>query len=637
MQPTGAEAASILMKRLKQARTSPTVLYYLALPTRILKKSELGQLLIELCSELNVLYEFKQDFFLKVHSVAKKLEIVPGSFFRVEKSKELAVESFRRELQRRRALCPSDRYLYMGATMPSCFQTLRGRSDSAKEHSDSLFVVHSCPELAFHHAVDLLRAGECSFAHQVIPVMQVYEMRLHYPMLTEQASNRLGCIIVDWEVKESEVAGRLTRQELRDLCEEFPLWLYQQMHRRRHVENRAVVTAVVKNKTRDLPGGDRKHSIHAVYNVCGVPATDLQHILRDCIRDSAKDLRNFKSKDPEVRAKAFVDPETGVDRIGDHPELGFDEAGITGNTGVAVMFSRKRPEDPYPGLVHTVAFSEGCVHVLPQVNGVPTAPNPEPFSNLTPDGQHDLARLTQQQAVYYMYMASCSAARPGMVAPTRESTEGAQVRRIRTAAWQPATSVAPPSSSAAAGGAGSGASVIQLLPKWFRDFVSGRGGQERPNAALGFANQLRHLDVKGADPSRWLVTHYHRGFPCPVLLSDPHQPSVHYHSSNGVILAYNESLPDLVFARCSHCSGLARTNDDVERVKNSSWVRLWEEGFKSVMEKAERKTLQRARADKAVKQRNRDYEEKQRVLQAAKEAKKKRDESRAGARPGPLP
>lgn len=621
------------MKRLRQARTSPTVLYYLALPVRELKQTELGELLIELCSELNVLYEFRQDFFAKVHSVAKFLKPVPGSFFRVEKSKELAVESFRRELQRRRAHFRSDRYMYMGATMPSCFQTLRGRSDSAKEHSDSLFAVHSCPELAFHHAVELLRAGECSFAHQVIPVMQVYEMRLHSPMLTERANNRLGYLIVDWEVKESEVAGRLSRDELRALCEEFPLWLYQQMHRRRHVENRAVVTAVVKNKTRDLPGGDRKHSIHAVYNVCGVPATELQHILRDCIRDSAKDLKNFKSKDPEVRAKAFVDPDTGADRIGDHPELGFDEAGITGNTGVAVMFSRKRPEDPYPGLVHTVAFSEGCVHVLPQVKGVPTAPNPEPFSNLTPDGQHDLERLTQEQAVYYMYMASCSAPRPGMVAPTRDSTEGAQVRRIRTAAWHPATSGAPPSSSSAAGGAGGAAScVIPLLPKWFRDFVSRRGGQERPNAALGFANQLRQLCVKGADPSRWLVTHYLRGFPCPVLLSDPYQPSVHYHSSNGIILAYNDSLPDSVFARCSHCAGLAQTNADVERVKCSSWVRFWEEGFKKVMEDAERKTAQRARAESAVKKRNRDYEEKHTMLQAAKEAKKKKEESKTGGR-----
>jgi hypothetical protein len=615
---TGSAAAACLLRKLEEARTSPTVLYYLALPWRITKNTELGKLLMDLVASVNMNYEFDRDFFAKVDAAVRRMKPPPGSFFCVDKSKDGAVEKFRKELLSRRAKSPASRLLYMGATMPSCFQTLRGRSDSAKEHSDSLFVVHSCPELAFRHAVEILRAGHYVYAQQVVPVMQVYEMRLHAPLLSDQSNNRLGCIIVDWEVKESEVAGRLTGDELKALCEEFPLWLYQQMHRQRHVDDRAVVTAVVKNKTRGLPGGDRKHSIHVVYNVCGVPATDLQHILRECLRDSSRELRKFKHKDAEVRAQAFVDPDTGEDRIGDHPELGFDEAGITGNTGVAVMFSRKREEDPFPGLIHTVAFSQGCVHVFPQTQGVPAASNPEPIPYLSPDGQHDLARLTDDQAVYLMYVASCSAPRAGMVGPTVRSTEGGQVRQIRTAARHQATPGAAPPPP------GGASSVLQHLPKWFRDFVSGKGGQERPNSAVGYASQLRCLGVNGSEPDKWLVTHYHPGFPCPVMLSDPDNPTAHYHSSNGTILAYNLALPDCVFARCSHCTGLARTNEDVERVRGSNWVRLWEEGFRSLMEKVEKKTLQKVKREKTVKRRHCDFKEREEQLQAAKEVNKKK-------------
>lgn len=429
MHSHGPAAAAKLVRRLQQARTSPTVLYFLALPVRILKRTELGQLLIDLCAELDVIFEFDHDFFAAVTSAAGRLDPVPNSFFRVEKSKEGAVQAFREELLRRRARCPDDRYLYMGASMPTCFQTLRGRSSAAREHSDSLFVVHSAPENAMHHAVDLLRAGECAFAQQVIPVMQVYEMRLHTPFLSDMAKNRLGYLMVDWEVRESEVEGRLTRAQLESLCEQFPLWLYQEMHAKKLVPHRAVVTATVKRKTRDV-GSDRKHSTHVLYNVCGVPCDELLHLVRHCLSGWLPHLRKLKSKDPEVRAAAFVDGKTGADHIEDHPEIGLDEAAATGNTGIAWMFSRKTPEDPYPGLSCTHAFSEGGVHVFPQRGGVPVALNPEPFADLTPDGQHDLSRLTQRQAVYYMYMSSCSAPKPGMVAPTRECCEGAQAMLV---------------------------------------------------------------------------------------------------------------------------------------------------------------------------------------------------------------
>jgi hypothetical protein len=627
----GRHAARALLRCLEKAHTSPTVLYLLSLPVRVLKKTELGLLLMELCVAKNVVFEFDHDFFEEVAKAAAPLKPVSESFFRMEKSKEKAIQRFRDELRKRRAAEPSNRFLYAGASMPTCFQTLRGLSDSPeeghpKEHTDSLFVVHSSPEAALRHAEELLRKGCCVFNSQVIPVMQVYEFRLPHPMLSEQDNNRLGYLIVDWEVKESEVAGRLTREELEELCEEFPLWLYQQMEKRGHVERRAVVTATFKRKTRDLAGGDRKHSSHVIYNVCGVPTTTLQHVLRDCLQDSLHDIKKLKSKDPAVRASAFVDPQTGEDKIGEHPEIGVDEASFTGRTGVAALFSRKRAKDPYPGLSYTRAFSEGAEHVFPQRDGLPIARNPEPFADLSPDGQHDLARLTQEQAIYYMYMASCSIPKRGALSLTRKSCEGSQVRQIRTAAKQPATLVGgggPP----AAGGPGGGSSILQALPKWFRDFVSGKRGRESPAAALGYSENIRRLGVEGADPSLWQLTHYHPGIPCPQMLSDPKAPMAHYHSSNGIIVAVNSRLPQCVFLCCTNCRGGVETNEDVERVRGgdgrpSRWFRLCEEGFGRVMAKAESKTAAREKADQMAKRRNCEHAERQRKLQEFKKKPK---------------
>lgn len=638
MSLSGSKAARALIRRLEKACTSPTVLFYLALPFRVLKKVEMGQLLIDLCAELNVALPFDSDFFLQIEKASRPLKPIAGSFFRIEKSKDKAIQSFRAELARRRAKSPKDKYLYMGACMPTCFQTLRGRSDAHKEHSDSLFVVHSCPETAFHHAVELLRAGECAFSQQVIPVMQVYEMRLHDAFLSEQPHNRLGCIIVDWEVKESEVAGRLDREQLAALCDEFPLWLYQRMHALKHVDHRAVVTAVVKNKTRDLPGGDRKHSIHVTYNVCGVPATDLHHILRDCLCESSHHLALFKHKDPAKRALAFCDPESGEDCIGEHPELGFDHAGITGNTGVAMLFSRKRAEDPFPGLLHTVAFSEGQMHVLPQRLGVPTALNPEPFPELSSDGQHDLDRLSKEQAVYFMYSASCSAGKPGMVAPTRQSTSEGQARQIRTAAKRPAAFGVPPPAAGRGGSGREPGSFSKLLPGKFRELMSKHRGQERPNSALIYSHNLRQLCVEGADPDAWHFTHVVKGFPCPVHLCDPDDPREHCHSSNAVILAFNEALPESVFARCTYCptpstlhctAGEAGVVRDAELVRGkngtaSRWLLLREEGLSNIMDDIQKKSTKAVRADKLVKRKNQEFEEKHASLKAAREAKRRK-------------
>lgn len=177
-------------------------------------------------------------------------------------------------------------------------------------------------------------------------------------------------------------------------------------------------------------------------------------------------------------------------------------------------------------------------------------------------------------------------------------------------------------------------SIVPLLPGWFRQFISRRpGGQENPTAALKSAEQLRALCVEGADPGAWSVTRYHPGIPCPTSLSDPVHPTAHYHSSNGVFVAVNPSLPGEVFLRCSHCMGVSDGSEDVVKVKGrdgrgSNWVRLCEEGFGRAMVKAEEKSARKQRVDNMVSRKRKDYADREEQLHASRECKKKRERNK---------
>ena len=612
----GRPAAEALLQRLREERTSPTVLYYLRLPAKALRATEMGSLLLDLCEELKIPHVFDESFFKAVKEAARPLAPVSGSFFRVQKTKDGAIESFRSELQRLRAKQPDRKYLYLGETMPTCFQTLRGRSPGVAEHTDSLFVIHSAPENALRHAWAMLHLGHYTFNNALIPVCQIYEMRLSDSFLSGHCpDNRLAYIILDWELKESEVRGRLSGDEVHELAQQFPLWFYRQMHALGHVPSKSIVLATVKQKTRMLSGADVKHSCHVTFNVCGVPATHLQYVIRSCLAASAPHIKKFKTQ--VCSSAAFVDPKTGVDCIRDHPEVGLDlAAGITGNTGVAMHLSRKQPTDPYPALISLCAFSEGELHVFPRESGVlnPSGFHPPPVIGSHGFPEHDIRALTEDQAVNLMYQACCSVPKDNMVFP--KSADQAEVKQIQTA-FKPhaATSEEGPPARGGPRSAPSPEDVLPHLPAWFRDFLRANPkGEGRENArwASSYKNQIEKYNIQGADPSGWMVTRYQpdparpgSGCPCPTHFSDSLSPSLYYHRSNAVILGANVALPGAVYARCSECSCCSATHADVDRVRShdgipTTWVKLVEDGFKKMMADLERRAYVHQRAEKVV-------------------------------------
>jgi hypothetical protein len=151
--------------------------------------------------------------------------------------------------------------------MPFCFQCLRPKSEKNKcAFSGSLFFIFSTLEDGLRMIHMILGSGYYTHEgvrHEFSQVYehrlgsqffspdarhefsQVYEHRLGSQFFSPDAqckSNRLAYILIDWEVEESRLGGRMTRSELQTLCLEFPLWFYKRMTELRLVDDDAFVT-----------------------------------------------------------------------------------------------------------------------------------------------------------------------------------------------------------------------------------------------------------------------------------------------------------------------------------------------------------------------------------------------------------
>lgn len=250
----GAVAASLMLSRLGLCQTSPTVLYWLNLRPSTLARTEFGTVLLDLCKQLGVKLNPNQEFFKAVHTASMNLTAITPSFFTVDFKKDTAIRKFAAELQRRRAYdANKDPFAYLGALMPFCFQCLCPKSSDKTKHafSGSLFFIYSTMEDGLRAILRILSTGTYINAEGGCHLFsQVYEHRLGSRFLSlDDASiqckdNRLAYILIDWEVEESRIGGRMSRSNLQELSMRFPLWFYRRMLELGIVENDAHVTGL---------------------------------------------------------------------------------------------------------------------------------------------------------------------------------------------------------------------------------------------------------------------------------------------------------------------------------------------------------------------------------------------------------
>jgi len=246
----GTDAANALAARLKTCKTSPTVLFWLKLRRSMLEQTELGSFLLKLCEELKInAADLNPDFFKAVTAMSCDLRPVCPDFFVVDPLKLRAIDKFREKLMRRRTLeGGGDPYHYVGAHMPFCFQCLCPKSETTTNaFAGALFFIFAAPEDGMRAILNIIRGGgKYDHGGSVRTFSQVYEHRIGANFFSSgggrSLENRLAYIMLDWEVQESKLIGRLTREEIKGLCRDFPLWFYRQMHDKLLVDPDAFVT-----------------------------------------------------------------------------------------------------------------------------------------------------------------------------------------------------------------------------------------------------------------------------------------------------------------------------------------------------------------------------------------------------------
>ena len=245
----GQDAAEALAARLKGCKTSLTVLFWLKLRRTTLSQTELGILLLKLCDDLSIsTASLGPRFFQAVTELSRDLKPICPDFYSVDWEKAGAIERFKKELCQRRALegC-GDPYHLMGALMPFCFQCLCPKSAmTTNAFAGALFFVFATPEDGLRMILKIYKnKGAYKYNGDVRVFSQVYEHRIGVNLLggdVKGAENRLAYIMLDWEIEESKLQNRLTGEQIKKLCADFPLWFYKQMHDKLLVDHDAFVT-----------------------------------------------------------------------------------------------------------------------------------------------------------------------------------------------------------------------------------------------------------------------------------------------------------------------------------------------------------------------------------------------------------
>ena len=356
-----------------------------------------------------------------------------------------------------------------------------------------------------------------------------------------------------------------------------------------------MIAAVLKHKSRDLPDGDYKHSIHVVFECAGVPSSELKHVCHRVFDDFRQYL------DESKRSKSFDCIPDDVLRAATW--IGADIPTMGGQTGFAMMFSKKSPSDPFACLDTRTVYHCGGVYALPANAGGVT--NPKPFTP-RPAGEssgHDPQALTLDESLHLLYHASCSVPRGYTCRLSKQAEESAKTLQSRTAAkFRTASKNGVGGRQFPTRRGDDAAMSSSVLPGWMSLVLDGsKRYTERMDSAQSYLKQLMSLlgDEEKAKGS-WVAVHVgNEAMPCPMMLSQ--DPPVKYsHTSNGVILAVLSGDDSVVYARCTACLRSKTTNAHVERVMKepgggsggeeatavgdpSPWVKFTEKGLEDLM------------------------------------------------------
>lgn len=167
----------------------------------------------------------------------------------------------------------------------------------------------------------------------------------------KQIPGRPSRIILDLEMYEAHLGGRMSARELEECMADVPRWFVTRLTEIGAISPKARVTAVQKVKTRpDAKSRGMKVSSHIIFNIAGLTKGDQMAVLRKIFADPVQELRAEYKKTGSL---AHVDLKDGFPK-----ELLGDLSAMHGTCQFATLFAMK-PGEGYPRLEHVYRITDG--------------------------------------------------------------------------------------------------------------------------------------------------------------------------------------------------------------------------------------------------------------------------------------
>jgi hypothetical protein len=193
---------------------------------------------------------------------------------------------------------------------------------------------------------EILMTSTYVFNHRIFNVHQFLEHQFG-----EEA--RPVRLLIDWEIMQSAYQGRITREEIIQISDNFPTWLVNEMRQKSMIHSTSKVRCIVKEKSR-AKGDDYKISRHFIFNIASVSLEGHSIILQHILEKYRSDIVSLRQN------KNLAHIQEDNLRL---PIWGMDFGIIRGQNGIATMFGIKQGEDQAAqkaSITYILTITETC-------------------------------------------------------------------------------------------------------------------------------------------------------------------------------------------------------------------------------------------------------------------------------------
>ena len=320
------QEAKKVISFLKEQKVDYTLVFFLQLPEKLKKTSEMISYLSHICLDMKI--EIKNSYFFeaiwKIFENEGILPVTPDKFI-VAPKKNIAIEEYEKVKKS------------WGCHNPYFFQTYTTKEGKFTEH---LYHITRTAQDGLIRLLDILKAGGFMYNGKIYNACGAFEHVLSPKTLT--------CQLFDCEIKSSAFGDTKTVEEIKEMVELFPRAMSYLMINYNLISIEDFITFIVKDRTRQT-GKSHKISNHFIAYICATKEMHRQ-AMEICLNDEWKD--NIDTASQAIKETGLLPERCYADKGIFASLLTLDYSAIKSN-GITTAFSRKEHDHPFPNYTHT--------------------------------------------------------------------------------------------------------------------------------------------------------------------------------------------------------------------------------------------------------------------------------------------